>query len=324
MPNDPGLSGDTCFFMEATAGDGGAHNANVWWLSPDIVLNGPISGFDKADPGQVNPVQVTFRSKAANSNCISPGSEAVTVELWTGNPSIAMAPNNPASTILILSIGVPTPASGTTTTQLIEWTPPAGVPASDPQSAGHKCLVARCYPQDLIPSASNFFVPDDPHVAQRNICIVPCDGPGAARRPGPCGLKVTTANLNQKLAQTVTLRAVFDPAPSQFVRRTVLAGLRNVAGFKQLSQRMPKRFGFQLGKFPLARIKDLTSPGTLIPPGEARRFDATITLQPAQVIRFDFSADLSGGAFGDAYIFHLTQTGAKRQAEGGLTVVLVS
>jgi hypothetical protein len=47
-------------------------------------------------------------------------------------------------------------------------------------------------------------------------------------------------------------------------------------------------------------------------------------LQPAQVIRFDFSADLSGGAFGDAYIFHLTQTGAKRQAEGGLTVVLVS
>jgi hypothetical protein len=26
MANDPGLSGDTCYYMEAVKGDGGAHN----------------------------------------------------------------------------------------------------------------------------------------------------------------------------------------------------------------------------------------------------------------------------------------------------------
>src|SRR3982751_1575870 len=37
MANDPGLSGDTCIFMEAVTGDGGVHNSSgVWWLSPDI------------------------------------------------------------------------------------------------------------------------------------------------------------------------------------------------------------------------------------------------------------------------------------------------
>jgi hypothetical protein len=87
---------------------------------------------------------------------------------------------------------------------------------------------------------------------------------------------------------------------------------------------MPQRFGFELRKLPVLKIKDQTSAGTLIPSGAARSYEASITLQPAQVIRFDFVADLSGGAFGDAYIFHLTQTRPDRQAEGGLTVVLVS
>ena len=41
MPNDPGLSPDTCLFVEAVSGDGGAHNGNgVWWLSPDVSLTG--------------------------------------------------------------------------------------------------------------------------------------------------------------------------------------------------------------------------------------------------------------------------------------------
>jgi len=54
MPNDPGLAGDTCFYMEAVSGDGGTHDpAGTWWLSPDIQLTGPVSGPDNADPGQV-------------------------------------------------------------------------------------------------------------------------------------------------------------------------------------------------------------------------------------------------------------------------------
>ena len=187
MAKDPGLAADTCLFIESTSGDGGVHNANVWWLSPDIVLNGPVSGADKADPGQINSVDVTFHSKSAESNCLSPGDESLLVQLWVGNPAIAMTPNNSNSAKLILTTGATVPLAGASGTQHFDWTPPAGVPASDPESPGHKCLIARCYPDSLTPSPSGFFAPEDQHVAQRNICVVPCGGPGAARRPGPCG-----------------------------------------------------------------------------------------------------------------------------------------
>src|SRR5438105_5545357 len=102
MPNDPGFSRDTCIFMEAVSGDGGAHNGGgVWWLSPDVSLTGATSGPDKADPGQHNTINVTFHRKAAGSNCLFPGAESLTVEVWAGNPSLVMTPNNPASTTRI-------------------------------------------------------------------------------------------------------------------------------------------------------------------------------------------------------------------------------
>ncbi len=93
MPNDPGLANDTCIFMEAIPGDGGNQNPNdVWWLSPDINLVGPVSGADNADAGQINPVRVKFHRKSANSNCHFPGDESLTVELWVANPSLVMSP----------------------------------------------------------------------------------------------------------------------------------------------------------------------------------------------------------------------------------------
>ena len=111
MAKDPGLSADTCIFMESTSGDGGLHNANVWWLSPDIVLTGPVSGADKADPGQINSVDITIRRKTDESNCLFPGDEQLQAELWVGNPAIAMTPNNNASTKRIMQIGSPVPTS---------------------------------------------------------------------------------------------------------------------------------------------------------------------------------------------------------------------
>src|SRR6185295_5518068 len=98
MANDPALAADTCVFMEATTGDGGAHNGGgVWWLSPDIGLTGATSGPDKADPGQHNTVRVIFHRKVAGSGCASPGDESLLVELWVGNPSLVMTPGNAAS-----------------------------------------------------------------------------------------------------------------------------------------------------------------------------------------------------------------------------------
>jgi hypothetical protein len=335
MAKDPGLAADTCFFMEAVAGDGGAHNAGgVWWLSPDIKLVGPISGPDKADPGQTNTVTVQFHRKTAASGCTTPSDENTDIELWVGNPSLAMAPNNPASTFKVQSIGVPTPPEGSTTPVVIDWVPPQGLPADDPQSHGHKCLIARCYPESLIPSAKNFFVPGDPHVAQHNICIVPCDAPGQKKQKRACGLRLTTLNLNEAEAETVTLHAIADLHPDAFVRSVVLPRLEKTPGFRRLAVRRPRSFRFEFTDFPVAEVKDVARPagclpsllgisrplGTSSPPS----IEAKVNLRPGQLIHFSFGADLTGAALGDAYIFHLTQTGADGSPEGGLTLVLVS
>jgi hypothetical protein len=326
MAKDPGLSADTCIFMESTAGDGGVHNANVWWLSPDIVLTGPVSGADKADPGQINSVDITIRRKGAESNCAFPGDEQLLAELWVGNPAIAMTPNNSASTKLILQIGSPTPIPGGTGTQHFDWTLPAGVPASDPQSPGHKCLIARAYPDSLTASQSNFFAPEDQHVVQRNICVVPCGGPGAARRPGPCGFDVLTANINPEKVAQVTIAATLDLRPNQFVRRTVLQHLEKQPGFRKLATRPPRGFRLELREFPDAKISDHSTPrgclGLLL--GGQLRFEAGVSLAPNQVAKLHFVADLHNAEFGDAFIFHLTQTGAEREPQGGLTLMMVA
>jgi hypothetical protein len=326
MAKDPGLSADTCIFMESTSGDGGVHNANVWWLSPDIVLTGPVSGADKADPGQINSVDITIRRKSAESNCLFPGDEQLLAELWVGNPAIAMTPNNPASTKLILQIGSPVPLPGANGSQHFDWTPPSGVPASDPQSPGHKCLIARACPSSLTPSPTNFFAPEDQHVVQRNICIVPCGGPGAARKPGPCGFDVLTANVNAKAAEQVTIAAALDLRPNQFVRRTVLQHLEKQPGFRKLATRPPRGFRFELRNFPDAKISDHSTPqgclGLLL--GGQRKFEASLRLDANQVSSLHFVADLHNADFGDAFIFHLTQTGPAREQQGGLTLVMVS
>jgi hypothetical protein len=336
MSKDPNLAADTCFFIEAVAGDGGAHNAGgVWWLSPDIKLVGPTSGPDKADPGQQNTVTVQFHRKTAASGCSSPFDENTDVELWVGNPSLAMAPNNPASTFNVQKIGVPTPPEGSTTPVVIDWTPPQGLPADDPQSHGHKCLIARCYPESLIPDDKSFHVPDDQHVAQHNICIVPCDAPGQKKKHrGACGLRVTTLNLNEVEAEEVTLHAVTDLRPDEFVRRVVLSRLEKTPGFRRLAVRQPRGFRFEFADFPVAESKELWRPAGCLPAllGISRPLGASsppsievkLNLRPGQFIHFHFSADLTGAALGDAYIFHLTQTGADGRPQGGLTVVMLA
>ncbi len=327
MSSDPKLAGDTCIYMEAVTGDGGTHNPNgVWWLSPDIKLTGPTSGPDKADPGQNNTVDVTYHRMAAASNCtLAPGAESITVELWAGNPSLAMAPNNPASTALIQSIGAPIPPEGASLTQVVNWVPPQGLPADDPQSSGHKCLIARCYPDPLTPDSKDFHVPDDQHVAQHNICIVPCGGPGAASRHADCGLRITTLNLDAEKPQTVRIRSWFDARPHDFVRHVVLERLKATRGFKSLARRPPRSFKLDFPDFPRAEVSDRTRPGCLgALAGGSRVYEAKIEFGPGQLTHFSFSADISNASFGEASVFHLTQIGADNRGQGGLTAVVVA
>jgi hypothetical protein len=316
--------------MEAIQGDGGVHDSSdTWWLSPDIKLTGPISGPDKADPDQDNSVEVQFHRKtAAPRSCnLPPGTESITAEFWVGNPSLAMTPDNPVSTTRIDGIGTPIPADGASITEVFVWHPPTGLDPADPQSPGHKCLIARCYPDPLIPSTTSFFAPDDPHVAQHNICIVPCGGPGAAKRPGPCGFEVATVNPNKERKQKATLRAVVDLHPKRFVQNVVLQRLKGMHGFKRLAKRPPQGFSLELRDFPDAQVIDNTRLGCLgllIGGKDRRSYDAHVEFEPGQFTRFGFNADLTRAELGDAYIFHLRQIGEDKRDQGGLTIVMVA
>jgi len=325
MPNDPGLANDTCIFMEAISGDGGTHNANdVWWLSPDIALTGPVSGADNADPGQTNPVQVRCHKKAANSNCNFPGDESVTVQLFVANPSLAMAPNNPASTTLVGFIGSPVPPDGGTGTQQIDWILPSGLPADDPQAPGHKCLVARCYPESLTPSSDNFFVPDDQHVAQHNICVVPCPQ-AKLGSSNHFTFKVATLNPHSPKREKAVLRAVLDLKPKQFVRTIVQQRLHAVHGFQHFAtEPAPHGFRFDVSALSATDVHDNSHPPFTPPLGRpsAPSFDAKVTLA-AHVVHVNFNVHITGTNAGEAFIFHLTQTGEDNRSQGGLTLVLV-
>lgn len=319
MASDPALAADTQTFMEAVSGDAGTHDATgVWWLSPDVQLIGSLSGVGYADPGADNTIDVTMHARAAAGNgVLPPGTESLTIDVWVANPSLAMAPNNSASSYHVDSIGMPLLSPGASQTHQFHWTPPSGLPATDPQSPGHRCLIARCYADPLIPTPSGFFTPDDPHVAQHNLCIVPCGGPGAAKRPAGCGLEVTTVNPDHRKSQITRLRAILDVEPSKFVRKIVLQRLARTPGFARLAPKPPRAFGFQLG----GGIKAKVSDGTKL---RTRSYDAEIVLEAGQLIRFHFGADLRGGKLGEAHIFHLTQEGPDRRPQGGLTVVLLA
>ena len=315
MATDPGFSSDTCIYMEATPGDGGAHNGlGVWWLSPDLSLKGPTSGIDKADPGLLNDISIRFRRKDASSQCSFPGAESITVEAWVANPSLCMVPSNSNSCRRVGFIGSVLPFEGGTGNQPIAWTPRIGLPSTDPESGGHKCLIARAYPDNLTPSALQFFAPDDQHVAQHNLCVVTCPS-----SQGVCSFRVSTVNpLARQNMLRIKVKAEFDANPTNFVRTVVTKRLQNTPGFHQLTNVPPVTMGFDFsgtsipGIIPLPVAPSITTPTSV----ETQMFLA------GQLITFTFFAKFSHAA-GLAHIFHLTQRGFTNNPQGGLTLVMI-
>ena len=322
MPNDPGLAGDTCIFMEAIPGDGGNQNPNdVWWLSPDITLIGPVSGLDRADAGQSNAIKIKFRRKPAGSGCTFPGDESINVEAWVANPSLVMAPRRRGSAARVGFIGSPLPAEGGTHIQQIDWTPPSAshpTPLFDnPQEPGSKCLVALCYPNSLTPSTSQFFVPGDQHLAQHNLCILVASSDKAL-------LEVNTFNpANLAVLPPVKLRAVLDLTPSAFVKKMVLTRVHALPGFQQIrASGLPQGFSFDLTGLQASQVVDKShTSGPVAPLHPNPSYEAMAELS-GNLTKIKFLASLKGSQPGDVCIFHLTQT-FKDLAQGGLTLAVL-
>jgi len=319
MPNDPGLAGDTCVFMEAIAGDHGIQNpGDVWWLSPDITLTGHTSGLENADVGS-NRVDIRIHRHAAN--CNFPGDESVTVEVWIANPSLIMSPSLRGSAARVGFTGSPLPPEGGTHIQTIDFTvSPPSLPLlapDDPRKAGPKCLVARGYPDSLRPSATKFFVPGDQHLAQHNLSIV--------KSSVDVRFKVNTFNpgATPQSPSPVKLRAIMDLAPSIFVKKTVLTRLHALPGFQRLRDTfLLQGFRFDLEGLTATNVIDHShSPVGDFPLPVIPSFEATVTLA-ANLTQLTFLANTKAMQPGEAAIFHLTQT-QQTVAQGGLTLVVV-
>jgi len=325
MPSDPGLAGDTCIFMEAIPGDGGNQNSHgIWWLSPDIFLAGPVSGLETADPG-VNRISIRFHRKPAGT-CTFPGDESISVQAWVANPSLVMSPQVHGSAARVGFIGSPLPAEGAAQTQPIDWTASAVIhhpltpfQVENPQEAGHKCVVALCYPDSLTPSATHFFVPGDQHVAQHNLSVVKTDSTKVS-------FIVNTFNPASSSATVtltpVKLTAVMDLAPSTFVKKTILNRLHPHPEFQQLRTTGLGGFGFDLTGLQATNVADHShGSGGITLPAHPPSFEANVRI-PGTLTKVTFGANLKGMHPGEAAIFHLTQT-LNGVAQGGLTLVFL-
>ena len=320
MANDPGLAGDTCIFVEAIVGDGGNQNPNdVWWLSPDITLAGPVSGLETADVGH-NTIKIRFHRKSAG-NCTFPGDESITVQAWVANPSLIMSPQVHGSAARVGFIGSQVPGEGQNHVQQIDWTvlavsisPPL---IDNPLKPGPKCLVAICYPDSLSPSTTRFFVPGDQHVAQHNLCVIV-----TAEKSLKFEINTFNPNASTPLIQPVKLRAVLDLAPSLFVKKMVLSRVQTLPAFQQLrTSGLPQGFAFDLTVLQSSNIVDHSHATGPFAPPHLPSYQAAVQL-PGALTKIKFVAGLRDVQPGEVCIFHLTQT-FKDLPQGGLTVAVL-
>ena len=209
---DPNLL-DACYGISPSPG-------TEWWESASIGV------VDPADPEDGTGAQIWIYSELkpgyaykwlANidriADCRGPASASLSVELWVGNPALAMAPG--VNTVLVASDTTANLPSTST------WFAPSDkgkywTPTADPAAVngpGHRCMIVRCYPIGQPPDQNDFHLPDDPHVAQHNISI-------AQARSASFQFAATTALPRSARAGPVTLRATaLRTPPVELLRR---------------------------------------------------------------------------------------------------------
>ncbi len=324
MPTDPGLADN-----QISVHDGPVSQP---WMSDDIWLNRGTPDNDRAQPApSTNAVEVTVRFNPGATQPLPPGTALVFVDVYIGNPSLAMTPlanttritNVPTRPDLTIDLTDFTAANSYTVRRGVTWTLPSPAPAPpDPQSPGHRCLLVRVYGDTQTPSPGNFFpITDEPHVAQRNICIVTCSS--------PCSQAIETALPEEAelFAERTFIQAFVDLKPSRWLMKQLLPTLEATPGFKRFATAAPPPFKLDFKDVEVKRFFDYTEKRNQRGFFGRRRFPnltAEIALRPGQLTTFDFLTDLENVEFGDAYIVHLTHIGQnekERFLRGGLTLV---
>ena len=317
---DSNLAADTAVSID----DGASPN---WWLSQDINLNGFT---DMAAESVPNTIDVTVHR---SQSPLPGGTASIVVEVYVCKPGLNLGPGPNAKLIaqaIMRTETNPEIQAGQTKRlsdvgKIIKWTPNGGT--TDPDGPGHRCLIARCYPDSLSPEPDCFHVVGDQHAAQRNITIA-----AASFREPFSVLQFWTGNNNQEASQKATVRVVADLNPSRRVIEALTPALQAVRGFKRIGNIAPTSFSVQFEDFPEPTTRDNSKPLFGRPFGQlwqlifGRRspiYEADIELAPGQQTNFEFRPDLRGGRQGDATIFHLTHINPNGRVTGGLTCAIV-
>jgi len=262
---DSGLTpADACFAIN----DGSPN----FWESPDIVLKASDGRSDVAITGTGNTFTINVY-KICQQTSVS----RVRVQLYVSDPGL-LPPNPPdpsltlAQSTRIFNETIPvdnfnqqplpnrpqTPATATMAKVLGTWNPDNNDPGQKP---GHKCLIARCYPNTILPDDLCFHVQGDLHVAQRNIGIELMKIGKVVQFP----LWSANSNLEDSSA---TIQAVANLNPSEAALSPLLPSLEKIEGFRQVVKTIPERLSLNLPDSLAPIIRDRTRPEMVVNPGE--------------------------------------------------------
>jgi hypothetical protein len=331
MAIDGNLTGDTCIFMQP-----GSPN---WWLSDDVKLSNTLgtNGGGIATPGVKNDVNLTVRRKP--QGCTLPAqTDFVKVDLYACNPTASPSTTTSTNVKKILDATLTGPPLdilvdiailpvGGSILKTIKWDiPPISGTSHPAETSGHKCLIARAYPDGLSGGINigEYAAAPDQHYAQRNICIQACSS--------PCGIDIWTENLDKEKAQNVKFEVLADTNPSDAVLKVVLPMLQELPGFKRVVKGSPRKgFSLDFPDFPDVQRTDNTRLGCLGGitnifgaggKGFRPSFAAEVKIAPSQFSTYRFETDLEGAESGDAHIFHLTHV-EKGIVLSGLTMLMI-
>ena len=341
---------DTFLFLEAIGTQGTLRPPNgPFWISPDILLNdsaltnpspapGTSSGTARENP---NPNAVGVRVHKGQGAVTGGG--VVQVDLFVCDPSMIVpskAVTVGADTITFAGTGADKKIM-----RFADWV--ASSDASKPDGPGHKCMIARVYPQLQLPDPAAFHVLDDQHYAQRNICIQPCvhEGEGGKISGAGTGMgaddilpaaddglhkfRLLTVNRARRPAVAVITTRV-NLRPAAHVVKAASPVLRRFEIAARPLTRPPRRMGFQINRIAQLDAQRIGRGGgsfklgaTLVPLRPIERPEVTkkLTLQPRQQVAVTVAADLRGLPRRRPLFFDAIHRDSQGRPLGGCTIV---
>jgi hypothetical protein len=315
---------DPTVFVEDIAGDLGDRPAPgvPWWFSPDVLIAGPSPGVATTSG---NTVQI--RVHAHEEPILA---EKINAEVYVGNPSLVMSPTANTKRIdpgnlKFRTIDVPgtepvANTSGATTS--FPWTPTGTT--GDPDSAGHRCLVVRAFPESVTPPTGAFDVPNEQHEAQHNIEIVKTQ----MKMKSAYVSELTTVAAGKKKGPRFVVGA-FDPRPDKKLEALWRRGFPKLG---EIATRRPKGFKLEaagaegepvsprelFGKSAFVRKAGL---GEGIWAKSRVSAGLRIELGPRKVSGVRWGLDPGSMEPGTAAVFHVAQFDERGRPEGGITVI---